>query len=84
MDYDPATRRLTIGELCRERHARMWAYEVSGREVLRHWFSYRRRDLSRPIIGDRGSRHRSAISSPTIGCRNTPATCSTFSTCWAG
>lgn len=31
----------------------MWAYEVSGKRVLWHWFSYRRRDRSRPIIGDR-------------------------------
>ena len=31
----------------------MWAYEVSGKKVLWHWFSYRRRDRSRPIIGDR-------------------------------
>ncbi len=31
----------------------MWAYEVSGKQVLWHWFSYRRRDRSRPIIGDR-------------------------------
>jgi hypothetical protein len=31
----------------------MWAYEVSGMNVLRQWFSYRRRDRSRPIIGDR-------------------------------
>lgn len=25
----------------------MWAYEVSGVEMLKHWFSYRRRDRSR-------------------------------------
>ena len=31
----------------------MWAYDVSGKSVLRQWFSYRRRDRSRPIIGDR-------------------------------
>jgi hypothetical protein len=31
----------------------MWAYEVSGKQVLWHWFSYRRRERSRPIIGDR-------------------------------
>lgn len=27
--------------------------EVSGKQVLWHWFSYRRRDRSRPVIGDR-------------------------------
>lgn len=31
----------------------MWDYEVSGKQVLWQWFSYRRRDRSRPIIGDR-------------------------------
>jgi hypothetical protein len=29
------------------------AYEVSGRNVLRQWFSYRKRDRTRPVIGDR-------------------------------
>jgi hypothetical protein len=31
----------------------MWAYEVSDKQVLWHWFSYRRHDRSRPVIGDR-------------------------------
>ncbi len=31
----------------------MWAYEVSGKQVIWQWFSYRRRDRSRPVIGDR-------------------------------
>jgi hypothetical protein len=54
MDYAPATRRLKIGKGYVENVTpEMWAYEVSGKEVLRHWFSYRRRDRSRPIIGDR-------------------------------
>jgi hypothetical protein len=54
MDYDPATRRLKIGKGYVENvTSEMWAYEVSGKQVLRHWFSYRRRDRSRPIIGDR-------------------------------
>jgi hypothetical protein len=54
MDYDPATRRLTIGQGYVENVTpQMWAYEVSGKQVLWQWFSYRRRDRSRPIIGDR-------------------------------
>lgn len=54
MDYDPAKRRLTIGKGYVENvRPEMWAYEVSGKQVLWHWFSYRRRDRSRPIIGDR-------------------------------
>ncbi len=54
MDYDPATRRLKIGKGYVENVTpAMWAYEVSGMNVLRQWFSYRKRDRSRPIIGDR-------------------------------
>jgi hypothetical protein len=54
MDYDPATRRLKVGKGYIENVTpEIWAYEVSGKQVLWHWFSYRRRDRSRPIIGDR-------------------------------
>ncbi|HEX4078592.1 MAG TPA: type ISP restriction/modification enzyme [Rhizomicrobium sp.] len=54
MDYDPALRRLHIGTGYIDNVTpAMWAYEVSGVEVLKHWFSYRRRDRSRPVIGDR-------------------------------
>jgi Type ISP C-terminal specificity domain len=54
MDYDPAARRLKIGKGFVENVTpQMWAYEVSGKHVLWHWFSYRRRDRTRPIIGDR-------------------------------
>jgi hypothetical protein len=31
----------------------MWAYEVPGKEVIWHWFSYRRRDRGCPMIGDK-------------------------------
>ena len=31
----------------------MWNYEVSGKQVIPQWFSYRKRDRARPIIGDR-------------------------------
>ena len=54
MEYDPARRRLKIGKGYVENVTpEMWAYEVSGMRVLWHWFSYRKRDRSRPIIGDR-------------------------------
>jgi hypothetical protein len=54
MDYDAAKGRLTVGKGYVEHVTpEMWAYEVSGIEVLRHWFSYRRRDRTRPVIGDR-------------------------------
>jgi hypothetical protein len=54
MEYDLAMQRLKIGEgYVKNVTPEMWAYEVSGKQVLWHWFSYRRRDRSRPIIGDR-------------------------------
>jgi Type ISP C-terminal specificity domain len=54
MDYDPVTQRLKIGKGYIENVTpEMWAYEVSGKEVLCHWFSYRRRGRGCPIIGDR-------------------------------
>jgi hypothetical protein len=31
----------------------VWNYEVSGKQVLLQWFSYRKADRERPIIGDR-------------------------------
>ena len=31
----------------------VWAYEVSGKQVLLQWFSYRKKDRERPVIGDR-------------------------------
>ncbi len=54
MEYDPAQRRLHIGKGYIDNvPPEVWAYEVSGINVLRQWFSYRRRDRTRPIIGDR-------------------------------
>ncbi len=31
----------------------MWKFEVSGKQVLTQWFSYRKANRERPIIGDR-------------------------------
>ncbi len=54
MAYDAAARRLFIGKGYIDNVLpEVWAYEVSGMNVLRQWFSYRKRDRSRPIIGDR-------------------------------
>ena len=33
--------------------AEVWHYEVSGKQVLLQWFSYRKKNRERPIIGDR-------------------------------
>jgi len=54
MDYDAAKRRLIIGKGFVENVApAMRAYEISGKTVLDQWFSYRRRDRTKPIIGDK-------------------------------
>lgn len=54
MRYDPAARRLHIGAGHVDNVTQaMVDYEVSGMNVLGQWFSYRRRDRSRPVIGDR-------------------------------
>lgn len=54
LDYDPATKRLTVGGGHVEPVERaVWDYEVSGKNVLRQWFSYRGADRDRPLIGSR-------------------------------
>lgn len=54
IEYDEAKRRLLIGSGYVEGvRPEVWGYEVSGKQVLRQWFSYRKRDRERPIIGDR-------------------------------
>ncbi|HEY1561571.1 MAG TPA: type ISP restriction/modification enzyme [Caulobacteraceae bacterium] len=54
LDYDAALRRLKIGTGFIENISpQVWAYEVSGKNVLRQWWSYRRRDRSKPPMGDR-------------------------------
>jgi len=54
MEYDPAARRLKIGKGYVENVTpEMWTYQVSGKQVLWHWFSYRRSDRTKPLIGDK-------------------------------
>jgi hypothetical protein len=54
ISYDAANRRLWIGEGYVENiPPEVWAYEVSGKQVLTQWFSYRKRNRERPQIGDR-------------------------------
>lgn len=54
MTYDPVLQRLNVGQGYIEpvRKA-VWDYEVSGKQVLVQWFSYRRKTRDRPQIGDR-------------------------------
>ena len=54
LDYDASKQRLLIGTGFVENvPPAVWRYEVSGKQVLVQWFSYRKRDRERPIIGDR-------------------------------
>lgn len=52
--HDPSQSRLHVGAGYIDRVPEVvWTYEVSGKQVLVQWFSYRRRDRSRPLIGDK-------------------------------
>lgn len=52
--YDEVAKRLYVGEGFIENvPPEVRGYEVSGKNVIDQWFSYRRLDRTRPIIGDR-------------------------------
>jgi hypothetical protein len=52
--YDSAARRLYVGNgFVANVDPAVWAYQVSGKQVLLQWFSYRRKTRDRPMIGDR-------------------------------
>lgn len=54
MDYDASKQRLLVGAGFVENvPPAVWEYEVSGKRVLTQWFSYRKKNRERPIIGDR-------------------------------
>lgn len=54
MHYDAGKQRLHVGSgFIDSVPPAVWDYEVSGKHVLTQWFSYRKKDRSRPIIGDR-------------------------------
>ena len=54
LDYHAPQRRLKIGTgYVANVSPAVWAYEVSGKNVLRQWWSYRRQDRSKPPMGDR-------------------------------
>lgn len=54
IDYDATNRRLLVGTgFIDNVPPAVWNYEVSGKQVLKQWFSYRKRNRERPIIGDR-------------------------------
>jgi hypothetical protein len=54
ISYDSANEQLVIGDGYVEHVTpAMWEYEVSGKQVVLQWFSYRKANRERPIIGDR-------------------------------
>jgi hypothetical protein len=54
LGYDAEKRRLLVGHgFIDNVSPAVWAYEVSGKHVLVQWFSYRKRNRERPVIGDR-------------------------------
>jgi Type ISP C-terminal specificity domain len=54
IEYDESKHRLIIGTGFIENVSpAVWKYEVTGKRVLTQWFSYRKKNRERPIIGDR-------------------------------
>ena len=54
ISHDASKNRLVVGQGYVENvTAAMWNREVSGKQVLLQWFSYRKRNRERPLIGDR-------------------------------
>jgi hypothetical protein len=54
IDYDESQHRLIVGSGYIDNVSpAVWNYEVSGKRVLTQWFSYRKKNRERPIIGDR-------------------------------
>jgi hypothetical protein len=54
IDHDAAKQRLMVGKGFIENVTpAMRNYEISGKNVIDQWFSYRRRDRTKPIIGER-------------------------------
>jgi hypothetical protein len=54
LGYDAEKHRLLVGAgFVDHVIPAVWEYEVSGKGVLTQWFSYRKRNRERPIIGDR-------------------------------
>lgn len=52
--YDEARGRLLIGAGFIENvPPEVWSYEVSGKQVLTQWFSYRKKNREKPPMGDK-------------------------------
>jgi hypothetical protein len=67
LEYDAASRRLKIGAgFVANVLPEVWAYEISGKNVLSQWWSYRRQDRSKPPMGDRRPHSKLSEIQPTI------------------
>lgn len=54
MRYETEKNRLHVGAGYIDNVTKaMWDYEVSGKQVVWQWFSYRRLDRTKPLIGDK-------------------------------
>ena len=54
VSYDAAKKRLLVGGGYVENVSpEVWSYEVSGKQVLLQWFSYRKRNREKPPMGDK-------------------------------
>jgi hypothetical protein len=52
--YDSGSQRLYIGQGYVENvEPSVWNYNVSGKQVVQQWFSYRKKNRDRPLMGDR-------------------------------
>ena len=53
ISYDPSKKRLHVGKgFIDNVPQEVWEFEVSGKQVLLHWFSYRKTDRTRTVIGE--------------------------------
>lgn len=67
LDYDAGSRRLKVGAgFIANVSPEVWTYEVSGKNVLSQWWSYRRQDRSKPPMGDRRPHSKLSEIQPTI------------------
>lgn len=54
ISYDAESKRLFVGDGWIENvPLSVWNYEVSGKQIILQWFSYRRKNRARPTMGDR-------------------------------
>jgi hypothetical protein len=54
IEFDPVKNRLYVGEgFIDGVLPQVWNYEVSGKQILRQWFSSRKANREKPVIGDK-------------------------------